>query len=102
MNDKKLKTNFVITGKLTKYTRSQMIDKINMAGGIVKDRITPDIDFLIVGDTGKFGETNKIQAAKRCGTTLISENDFVELDIETLKEYINGLKTITNIMDSYQ
>ena len=95
------KQNFVITGKLQNYTREQMKKKITDAGGIVKDAITHDVDFLIVGDTGRHGKTNKIQAAKRCNVKIMTEDSFVELEPEILKEYISGLRELSEILDVF-
>ncbi len=98
----KPKQNFVITGKLEQYTRTEMIDKITKAGGYVHDRITHDIHFLIVGNTGRHGKTNKMQDAEDKGVKLMTEECFVEMDIETLKEYIQGLKDLNEILDVFK
>jgi NAD-dependent DNA ligase len=70
---------FGMTGRMS-LPRTEMAALIRMFGGIAHD----DGDatwphYLIVGDTGRFGETNKIKRARQRGVRIITEADFVDL-----------------------
>jgi len=64
--------NFVITGKLEKFTRSEIKDLILSLGGKISDNISKNIDYLIAGtDPG-----SKLQKATDLKIKIIDENEF--------------------------
>jgi len=64
---------FVITGTMKKFTRDDLIEKIEKHGGIVKSSISKKIDYLIAGE--KAG--NKLNKAKELEINIIEENDLI-------------------------
>lgn len=95
------KPKFVITGKLKNHTRVDMINKIQKCGGECEPRITNGTNYLIVGDTGIHGITNKMRAARDNGVNVLSEDVFVNYTIKDLKEFIKGLKDINQILMAF-
>ena len=67
--------NFVITGTMTRFTRDEMIYEIENYGGNVKNTLTSNTDFLVVGE--KAG--SKLNKAKEIGTKIIYESDLINL-----------------------
>jgi DNA ligase (NAD+) len=47
------------------------------AGGAVKKSVGKGLDYLVIDDPGS--TTSKAQAARKLNTTLISENEFLEM-----------------------
>ena len=66
---------FVITGIMKAFSRDQLITKIEKYGGQVKNSISKNIDYLIVGD--KAG--SKLEKAKKLGTNILKEEEFIDL-----------------------
>jgi DNA ligase (NAD+) len=65
----------VVTGSLEKMTREEAHKKIIQYGGEVSSSVTAKTDYLIVGeDPG-----SKFEKAKKIGTEIISEQDFLKL-----------------------
>ena len=72
INSDLLGLNFVITGKLEKFTRSEIKDLILSLGGKVSNNITKNIDYLITGtDPG-----SKLEKATELKIKIIHENEF--------------------------
>jgi len=72
INSNLLGFNFVITGKLEKFTRSEIKDLILSLGGKVSSNITKNIDYLIAGtDPG-----SKLEKATELKIKIINENEF--------------------------
>ena len=67
--------NFVITGTMKKFTRDEMIYEIENFGGNVKNTLSKNTDFLVVGE--KAG--SKFNKAKEIGTKIIYESDLINL-----------------------
>ncbi|MGB9745183.1 MAG: NAD-dependent DNA ligase LigA [Desulfurella sp.] len=65
---------FVFTGALN-IPRSKAKEMVENLGGIVKDNVSKDIDYLVVGE--KAG--SKLEKAKKFGITTISEEEFLKL-----------------------
>lgn len=65
---------FVLTGKLASLTRDEAKDKIKQVGGIVKDQIVKDLDYLIVGDD----PGSKLEKAKKLNIEILNEEDFLK------------------------
>ena len=67
-----LEFNFVITGKLEQYTRTEIKNLILSLGGKVSDNISKNIDYLIAGsDPG-----SKLKKATDLKIKIIDENEF--------------------------
>lgn len=66
---------FVITGKLDSFTRSEAEAKIKQLGGSVGSSVTKKTTYLVVGaDPG-----SKLDRARELGTTLLTEAQFLEM-----------------------
>ncbi|MBR1433062.1 BRCT domain-containing protein [Ruminococcus sp.] len=81
---------FVVTGKLKNYTREIINQKIKLSGGIVKDSITSDTDYLITNYPES--TTSKMKKARELGTTIISEKEFDKMYEELSKGIDLSLK----------
>jgi DNA ligase (NAD+) len=68
--------NFVVTGSLEHMTRDQAADKIKALGGTFQTAVAKDTHFLVAG--GRVG-LNKLQKAESYGTTIMSEDAFIEM-----------------------
>lgn len=66
---------FVLTGKLKTYTRSQAEARIKELGGMVGSSVTRKTTYLVVGeDPG-----SKLDKARELGTKLLTEEEFLKL-----------------------
>ena len=66
---------FVVTGKLEHFSRSDIEEKIKIAGGTVNNKVSKRTDYLIAGqDAG-----SKLNDAKDLDIKIISEQEFTEL-----------------------
>ena len=75
IDSKITKLNFVITGKLEKFTRIEIKNLILSLGGKVSDNISKNIDYLITGsDPG-----SKLKKAADLKIKIIDENEFKNL-----------------------
>lgn len=74
--DKRLKEKkFVLSGSLESMSRSKAKDFIRSLGGEVKEGVSREIDFLVIGkDPGQ-----KLIRAKNLGIKIINENEFLKL-----------------------
>lgn len=66
---------FVLTGKLEKFTRNEASKLIMARGGIVKDSVVKNTDYVIAGD--KAG--SKLSKAWELGIKILSEDDLEKL-----------------------
>ncbi len=66
--------SFVFTGSLS-IPRSRAQDEVLKRGGIVKNSVGPNLDYLVVGD--KPG--SKLDKAKKLGINIINEEEFIKL-----------------------
>jgi DNA ligase (NAD+) len=67
---------FVITGSLITGKRDDVALRIEQAGGVVKSAMSKNIHYLVQGDEGG---RNKADAARKFGTTVISEEQLYAL-----------------------
>ncbi len=68
--------SFVISGTLTEFSREAAFDAIRSRGGIVGNSVGRETNYLVVGD--KPGQ-NKLEAAKKYQTEILTEADFKKL-----------------------
>jgi len=67
--------SFVVTGSLESMPRDDAHKKIVQFGGVVHSSITSKTDYLVVGEE----PGSKLDKAKRFGTKIISEEEFLKL-----------------------
>jgi DNA ligase (NAD+) len=66
---------FVVTGKLDSFTRTEAESRIRELGGLVGSSVSKKTDFLVVGaDPG-----SKLDRARELGTTILNEKQFLEM-----------------------
>jgi DNA ligase (NAD+) len=68
--------SFAFTGSMN-TPRAKLQKMAEDAGGAVKKSVGKGLDYLVIDDPGS--TTSKAQAARKLNTTLISENDFLEM-----------------------
>ncbi len=68
--------HFVVTGTLESMSRDEAADKIRALGGTFQTAVAKDTDYLVAG--GKVG-ASKLKKAESYGTTIITEQEFLEL-----------------------
>lgn len=66
---------FVLTGALSKFTRDEASEKIELLGGKVSGSVSKKTSFVVVGDNAG----SKERKARELGITILSEDDFLEL-----------------------
>ncbi len=67
---------FVITGTLDNMSRDIAFDRIKSLGGIAQTAVAKDTDYLIIG---KNSGQSKIIQARKYGTSIIPEDQFLEM-----------------------
>jgi len=67
--------SFVLTGSLISLTRDEAKDRIRLAGGVVKESVSKDLDYLIIGDS----PGSKYNKAQELGIKIISEIEFLKM-----------------------
>lgn len=68
--------SFVITGSLKSMSRDEAADAVRAHGGTFQSSVGKGTTYLVSG--GKVGES-KLQNAKKYGTKLINENEFIDI-----------------------
>jgi DNA ligase (NAD+) len=67
---------FVVTGTLDTLSREEAEERIRQLGGKATGTVSSETDYLVVGaDPG----SNKVEAAKKFGTTTLTEEEFKDL-----------------------
>jgi DNA ligase (NAD+) len=66
---------FVVTGTLSRLSRTESESRIKDLGGKVTSSVTQNTDFLVVGES----PGSKLAAAERLGTKILDEGKFIEL-----------------------
>lgn len=66
---------FVITGSFKLNSRAELVRLIEGEGGKVSSKVTPKTNYLIAGEGGG----GKMDDAKRLGTEVLSEDDFITM-----------------------
>jgi DNA ligase (NAD+) len=76
INDKIADKLFVITGTLVSSKREDMYTQIKSKGGLIGTKVTSKTDYLVIGLNVGAGKTGD---AKKNGTTVITEAEFLEM-----------------------
>ncbi len=66
---------FVLTGALSKFTRDEASEKIELLGGKVSGSVSKKTSFVVVGENAG----SKERKARELGITILSEDDFLEM-----------------------
>ena len=66
---------FVVTGTLSRFSRSESESKIKDLGGKVTSSVTKNTDYVVAGES----PGSKLAAAEKLGTPILDEEKFVEL-----------------------
>ena len=66
---------FVLTGALTKFTRDEASEKIELLGGKVSGSVSKKTSYVVVGENAG----SKERKARDLGITILSEDDFLEM-----------------------
>ncbi len=74
-NSRLLDKTFVLTGTLNGLTRRAAKDKIKTLGGQIKEQITRNTDYLVLGE--KPG--SKYQEAQKLGVKILNEEEFLKI-----------------------
>ena len=67
--------NFVLTGSLASLTRDEAKDRIKLLGGKMKDSVSRETDYVVVGET----PGSKYEKAKKLGVKILEEEEFLKL-----------------------
>ena len=66
---------FVLTGALSKFTRDEATEKIELLGGKVSGSVSKKTSFVVVGENAG----SKERKAKELGITILTEDDFLQM-----------------------
>ena len=66
---------FVLTGALSKFTRDEASEKIELLGGKVSGSVSKKTSFVVVGENAG----SKERKARELGIAILSEDDFLEM-----------------------
>jgi DNA ligase (NAD+) len=66
---------FVLTGALSKFTRDEASEKIELLGGKVSGSVSKKTSYVVVGENAG----SKERKARDLGITILSEDDFLEM-----------------------
>ena len=66
---------FVLTGALSKFTRDEASEKIELLGGKVSGSVSKKTSFVVVGENAG----SKERKARQLGITILSEDDFLDM-----------------------
>jgi len=66
---------FIFTGEMNSLSRSEAQEKVKLLGGIPKEFMSRDIDYVVVGEN----PGSKLEKAKELGIKMINENEFNNL-----------------------
>jgi len=66
---------FVFTGSLEKLTRQEAKIMVDHLGGKTTDSVSKKTSYVVVGSGGG----SKLKKAKELGSSIISENEFLEM-----------------------
>jgi len=66
---------FVLTGALSKFTRDEATEKIELLGGKVSGSVSKKTSFVVVGENAG----SKERKARELGVTILTEDDFLQM-----------------------
>ena len=66
---------FVLTGALTKFTRDEATEKIELLGGKASGSVSRKTTYVVVGENAG----SKERKARELGIPILSEDDFLEM-----------------------
>jgi DNA ligase (NAD+) len=66
---------FVVTGTLSSFSRTEAEDKVEALGGKAGSSVTRKTDYVVVGES----PGSKLRKAQQYGTKTLSEEEFLEL-----------------------
>ena len=66
---------FVLTGTLSKFTRDEATEKIELLGGKVSGSVSKKTSFVVVGENAG----SKERKARELGVTILTEDDFLQM-----------------------
>ena len=66
---------FVLTGALTKFTRDEATEKIELLGGKASGSVSKKTSYVVVGENAG----SKERKARELGIPILSEDDFLEM-----------------------
>ena len=66
---------FVLTGALSKFTRDEATEKIELYGGKVAGSVSKRTSYVVVGENAG----SKERKARELGITILSEDSFLEM-----------------------
>jgi DNA ligase (NAD+) len=66
---------FVLTGALSKFTRDEATDKIELFGGKVSGSVSKKTSYVVVGENAG----SKEKKARELNITILSEDEFLEM-----------------------
>jgi DNA ligase (NAD+) len=66
---------FVLTGALSKFTREEATEKIELLGGKAAGSVSKKTSFVVVGENAG----SKERKARELGIPILSEDDFLEM-----------------------
>lgn len=75
LNDKFIGKIFVLTGTLSKFTRTHASDLIEKLGGRTTSSVSKKTDYLLAGEDAG----SKLDKAKKLGVTILSEDEFEKM-----------------------
>ena len=72
---KKNGKTFVLTGALTKFTRDEATEKIELFGGKAAGSVSKKTSFVVVGENAG----SKERKARELGIPILTEDEFLEM-----------------------
>jgi len=75
INQKLKNLKFLFTGELESMSRIKAQDMVKERGGIIKETVTKDLDYLVVGNE----PGSKLEKAKKLGIKIIDKSGFLKM-----------------------
>ena len=75
LNQKLKDLKFLFTGELNSMSRLRAQEMIKERGGIIKETVTKDLDYLVVGSE----PGSKLEKARKLGVKILNEEEFLKM-----------------------